>query len=128
MIKALFVFPLLFFVAVACLVGGVFLLPLLAVLPIVLAVGAGVFAIGLVAALIGLAVRIVAAVAVGIGGIAFGLIGLVLLVAGGGVVLAIGIAAVHLLLPLFVIAAIVWLIAHFARPQPPAAQIPHQTH
>lgn len=119
MLKVLFLFPLLICAAVFCLVGGVFLLPALALLPVIAAIGIGVFAITVVFSLFGLMLRLVAGLVIGVGGLVFGLMGFAVLALGGGAILALGFVAAHLLMPILLIAAIIWLIHHFAKPRAP---------
>lgn len=118
MLKLLFVFPLL-------LIGGTvafgLALPLLALLPALLAIGAVVFAFGLVFAIFGLLARLAFGLLIGAGALLFCGLGFGLLFAGGAVVVALAAAMVHLLLPLLVIVGIVWLIRRSARPAPPPA-------
>ena len=115
MLKLLILFPLL-------LAGGAIALgvvvPLFALLPLLLAVGAGVVAIGIVFAVFGLLLRVFLGLLVGAGALVAGVLGFGFLVAGGAAVLAIGVAMTHLLFPLLLIAGLIWLIRRHARPTP----------
>jgi hypothetical protein len=124
MLKVLFLFPLLICAAVFCLVGGLFLLPALVLLPVLAAIGIGVFAITIVFSLFGLALRLAAGLVMGVGGLLIAILGFVLFAVGGGAILALGFVAAHLLMPILLIAGIIWLIHHFARPRVPL-QIQH---
>lgn len=125
MIKALFLFPVMVFALVFCLIGGAFLLPALALLPVIAAIGIAGLAFTLVFGIFGVLLRVFAAITIGIGGLVFGAMGLILLLAGGVAILAVGALAIHLLLPILIIAGIVWLIHHFAKPAAPL-QIEHK--
>ena len=125
MIKALFLLPLLFFAGIACLIGGALLLPFVALLPLVLAIGAGVFALTLVFAVFGVIFRVIAALMIGVGGLVFGVFGLGMLAVGGVAVFAIGAVFLHLLLPVLLIAGVIWLIHHFSKAQQAPLQIQH---
>jgi hypothetical protein len=118
MFKLLFVLPVLLAGFVALCVGGLVLLPLLALLPVLLAVCAGVFAVVLV-------VRIMAAIIMGIGGVMVGVIGFAFMLAAGAVVLALGVALMHLLLPLLFVAGLIWLIRRSAKAAPAPLLIGH---
>ena len=95
-----------------CLFGAVLLLPLagigIGVLAIVFAVGVLVFVM-----------RVLVAVAVGLSGLLFGALLLGGVIAAGAVVLALGAALAHLLVPVLVVCGLVWLIRHLSRPLPP---------
>lgn len=113
MFKLLILFPLL-------LVGGVLALgltlPLLALLPVALAVGAGFFALFAVIGIFGLLVRLFAGLVIGIGGLLVAALGFGFLFAGGAIVLALGFAVAHLIVPLLVVALIIWLVRRASRP------------
>ena len=94
------------------------MLPLLALLPVLLAVGAGVVAVGLVFAVLGLCLRLVAGLAIGAGMLFAGAMGFGFLLAGGAAVLAVGFALTHLLVPLLLIAGLIWLIRRSYRTAP----------
>lgn len=122
MLKLLVLFPLL-------LVGGVVALgaalPLLALLPLALAAGAAVLAFTIVFSIFGLLLRVVAGVLIGASVLFAGALGFGLLFAGGAVVLALGAAMMHLLVPVLLIVGLVWLIRRASRtpaalPAPPA--------
>jgi len=115
MLKLLILFPLL--LAGGALALGL-VLPLFALLPLVLAIGAGVVAIGLIFAVFGLVLRVFLAVVVGAGALFAGALGFGFLLAGGAAVLAIGFALAHLLLPLLLIAGLIWLIRRHSHPVP----------
>ncbi len=122
MLKLLVLFPLL-------LVGGMFALgaalPLLALLPLALAAGAAVLAFVVVFSIFGLLLRVVAGLLIGAGLLVAGGLGFGLLFAGAAVVFALGAAAMHLLVPLLLIAGLIWLVRRASRtpaalPAPPA--------
>ena len=93
-------------------IGGALLLPLLGL-------GIGVFAIACSIAVVALVVRLLAAVAIGVSGLLFGALLFGGAIAGIGVVLALGAALAHLLVPVLVICALVWLIRRLSRPLRP---------
>lgn len=105
MFKFLILLP---FVLCAGVAGFALLLPLLAVVPLLLA-------IGLAVALPLLILRVLFAVFCGLGHLFVGLIGFAVMFAALAVMFVIGF---HLLLPLLFIAGIVWLIRRAARPAP----------
>jgi len=113
MLKLLILFPLL-------LAGGAvafgLMLPLFALLPVLLAIGVGVVAIGLVFSVFGLILRVVLGLLFGAGVLFAGALGFGFLLAGGAAVVAVGFALAHLLLPLLLIAGLIWLIRHHSRP------------
>lgn len=118
MFKLLFVFPLMLVAGVLLLAG----LPLLfALLPVLLAVGAGIFAIVVVFAVIGLLFRVFAGLLVGVGGLLVIGLGLGFTVASGIALLALGFAVAHLLLPVLLIVGLVWLIKRASHPAAPPA-------
>ena len=119
MLKLLLVLQMLLIGAAVLGVGALAFLPMLALLPVLFAVFAFVFVFGMLA----FVVRLVFALFVGVGAIAIGGIGLAAMLAGGAVLLAFGVLFAHLLLPLLVIAGIVWLIHRASRPpvHPPIA-------
>jgi hypothetical protein len=119
MLKLLIVLPMVFVGMMLLGAGALVFVPLLALLPVLLAVGAIVFVFGLFAFLL----RLVFALFVGVGAIAIGGIGLAVALAGGAVMLVFGVLFAHLLIPLLVIAGIVWLIHRAGRPpaHPPIA-------
>ena len=107
MLKFLILFPL---AVVGCAVGAAFLLPLLALAPLLL--------IALAIALPLLILRVLLGLVLGIGGLIVGALGIGLAIAGAMLVLALGVVTAHLLLPLLVILGLVWLIRRAARPAP----------
>jgi hypothetical protein len=119
MLKLLILFPLL-------MVGAVFAmglaLPLLAIFPLLLAV---VLPVILALSIVGLLLRLFAGLIVGIGALLFCAVGFGLFFAGGAVALALGLAISHLLLPLLLIAGLVWLIHRASRPAAPVLPAPH---
>ena len=118
MFKLLFVFPLMLVAGVLVLAG----VPvLLALLPIMLAVGAGVFGIVLVFAVFGLVFRLFAGLLIGVGGLLVAGLGLGLAVASGVAFLALGFAIAHLLLPVLFIVGLIWLIKRASQPAAPRA-------
>jgi len=124
MLKLLILFPLL--LAGAALAFGL-VLPLFALLPLLFAIGIGVVAIGLVFSVFGLILRLAVGLVIGAGVLFAGALGFGFLLAGGAAVVAVGFAMAHLLLPLLLIAGLVWLIRHHSRPvatlpAPPAAR------
>ncbi len=118
MFKLLLVFPLML-VAGTMVLAGVPLL--LAFLPVMLAAGAGVFAILLVFAVLGLFFRLFAGLLIGVGGLLVVGLGLGFAVAGGLALFALGFAVLHLLLPVLLIVGLIWLIKRASHPAPPAA-------
>jgi hypothetical protein len=126
MLKLLFVFPALIFGSILLGVGALVFLPMLALLPIVLAVGACVLALSLTAGILVFVMRLIGALMIGIGGLMIAGVGAVALFAGGFVALLLGVAAFHLLLPILFIAGLVWLIHRASHPKvPQLAQLPH---
>lgn len=113
MLKILFIFPLLF---VAGAVVFASLIPLLALLPVVLAVGAGLFAIVLTFAVLGLVLRLAAALVIGAGGLLFVALGFGVLFAGGAAFVAMAAALSHLIVPILLIVGLVWLIRRASQP------------
>jgi hypothetical protein len=115
-LKLLILFPLM-------LVGGALglavLLPVLAILPLMLAAGAGILAFVLVFAVLGLCLRLVFGLLIGAGALFIGALGFGALFAGGAVLLALGFALAHVLLPVLLIVGLIWLIRRGSRP--PAA-------
>ena len=126
MLKLLLIVPALIFGSILFGVGALVFLPMLALLPIVLAVGACVLALSLTAGILMFVVRLFGALMVGIGGLMIAGLGAAALFAGGLVTLVVGVAVFHLLLPILFIVGLVWLIHHASRPKP--AQMPHLTH
>ncbi len=116
MLKLLIVLPMVL-VGMALLgAGALAFLPLLAIVPMVLAAGAVLFALGVVVGLFAFILRLVCALFIGVGAIAIGGIGLFAMFAVGAVVLVFGVLFAHLLMPLLVVAGIVWLIHRAGRP------------
>lgn len=112
MLKLLIVLPLM-------LVGGALALavaaPVLALLPLLFAIAAGVFVITLVFGILGVLLRVFTGLLFGAGGLLIGALGFGLLFAGAAFVLVVGFALAHLLVPLLVIALVIWLIRRSAR-------------
>lgn len=108
MFKLLILFPIMFVVGA---VGLALLVPLLAVAPLLLV-------IGLAIALPVLILRILLAVFCGLGHLFAGLIGAAAILVGMSLFLVVGIIGAHLLLPLLLLAGLVWLIRRAARPAP----------
>lgn len=121
MLKLLLVMPMLLVGVVLLAAGSLAFLPLLALLPVVLAAGVAVFAFVFALGLLGFLVRLVCALFVGLGALALGGIGLFAMLAGGAVLLAFGVLLTHLLLPILLIAGIVWLVHRAGRGAPPRA-------
>ena len=92
--------------------GGALLLPLLGL-------GIGVFAIALAIGILVLVLRLLAAIAIGVSGLLFGALLFGGAIAAIAVVFALGAALAHLLVPVLVICALVWLIRRLSRPLPP---------
>lgn len=113
MLKPLLLLPLVMLLPLACVIGGVVIVPLLGV---GIALAACVFAFALLAFI----VRLTAALAFGIGGLVAGVLGFVLIVICACVALALLGAVAHLLVPLLVIFGVVWLIRLTSRPAPRA--------
>lgn len=118
MFKLLFVFPLMLVAGVLVLAGVPLLL---ALLPVLLAVGAGVVAIVVVLAVLGLFFRLFAGLLIGVGGLLVVGLGLGFAVAGGLALLALGFAIAHLLLPVLLIVGLIWLIKRASHPAAPPA-------
>jgi hypothetical protein len=123
MLKLLLVFPALIFGSILLGVGALVFLPMLALLPIILAVGACVLALSLTVGILTFVVRLFGVLLVGIGGLMVAGVGAVALFAGGFVALLVGVAVFHLLLPILFIVGLVWLIHRASRPKP--AQLVH---
>jgi len=87
-----------------------------ALLPALLVIGAVVLVFSLVAGVIGLVFRL-------IGGLILVLLAVPLVLAAGGLALAVSIAMLHAALPLLLVVGIIWLIAHHRRAAPPT--LPH---
>lgn len=119
MFKLLLLFPLMLVAGTLALAGVPLLL---ALLPVLLGVGAGVFAIVLVFAVLGLFLRLFAGLLIGVGGlVVLGLgLGLGFAVFGGLALFAMG-AVLHLLLPLLLIVGLIWLVKRASHPAPPPA-------
>ena len=115
MLKLLILFPLM-------LIGGMFalgaVLPLLALLPLALAVGAVVLAFVIVFSIFGLVLRLFAGLLIGASVLFTGALGFGLLFAGGAIFLAVGAALAHLLVPVLLIVGLIWLIRRASRPTP----------
>jgi len=118
MLKALFVLPMLVFGSMLLGFGALLLLPLLAFLPVLLAIGAVVFAVGLTVGIFSLVLRLCAAIFVGVGGLLLFGLGFGALFFGGVVALALGVALVHLLLPVLLVVGLIWLIRRSTHPAP----------
>jgi len=116
--KLLLVFPLMLVAGTLALAGVPLLL---ALLPIALAVGAGIFAIVLVVAMLGLFFRLFAGLLIGVGGLLVVGAGLGFVAFGGVALFALGFAVAHLLLPILLIVGLVWLIKRASQPAPPRA-------
>lgn len=125
MFKLLFVLPMLLIGSIVLGLGGFLLLPLLVIVPGLIAVGAGVFAVVLTVGVLVLILRLLGAIVIGVGGLMVGAVGFALLFAGGAVVLALGVALAHLLLPLLLVCGMIWLIRRNSRRTPPPLQISH---
>lgn len=109
MFKLFFFLPL---TVLACVLGGIFVLPLIGI-------GATFFALALAVAIVVGVFRLLAAVMIGVSGVLFGALGLFCLAMCAAAVLAVGAAVLHLALPLLVIFGIVWVVRRLARPLPP---------
>ena len=121
MLKLLILLPMLLFGSILLGIGALLLLPLLALLPGLIAVGAGVFAVVLTFAVLWLVLRLIGAIL--IGAILIGVVGVVgfaMLLAGGAIMLALGAVLAHLLLPLLFVFGLIWLIRRGAKPAPSA--------
>ncbi len=108
MFKFLILFP---FALCAGVFGFALMLPLLAILPLLLA-------IGLAVALPLLILRVLLAVFCGLGHLFIGLISVAAVFAGFALLVVVGVVGFHLLLPLLLLAGLVWLIRRAARPAP----------
>jgi hypothetical protein len=124
MLKLLIVLPMLLLGMALLGAGALVFLPLIAVFPIVLAMGAVMFAFVFAMGIVAFVFRLIGALIVGAGALAVGGIGLAFVLAGGAAVLGITLVFAHLLLPLLVIAGIVWLIQRAEKP-PSAPPIAH---
>lgn len=114
MLKLFVGLPILVGAFMACAFGG------LLVVPAAVGFGAAIFSIALAIAILAVIVRLAAALVVGIGGLILGAIGFACIMACGAFVLVFGIALSHLLVPLLLICALVWLIRRASRPAPAA--------
>jgi hypothetical protein len=123
MLKLLILFPLLMLGAMMAMGMA---LPLLALFPFVLAAGAVLLPFVLLFSIFWLCVRLFAGLIVGISAVLLGALGFGLFFAGGAVMLALGLAVSHLLLPLLLLLGLVWLIRRASRPVPvlPAPHAP----
>lgn len=123
MLKLLILMPLMLLPLM--LVGGALALgvalPLLALLPVLFAVGAGVLALVITFSILGLVLRVFAGLLLGAGGLVVVALGFGAFLAGGAVFLALGFALAHLLLPVLVVLACIWIIRRSARPAAPLA-------
>jgi len=101
---------------VVTVIGALLLAGGAALLPAMFAIAVAVGAIWLVCAMFGLVFRLIGFAVAGAIGIFFGVIGLTIAaVAGAGVVVAFGFALLPLVLPLLLIAAIVWALTRTQR-------------
>jgi hypothetical protein len=115
MLKLLIVLPMVLVGMMLLGAGALIFVPLLAMLPVLLAAGAAIFALVFVIGLLAFLLRLICALFIGVGAIAIGGIGLFAMLAGGAVMLVFGVLFAHLLIPLLVIAGIVWLIHRAGR-------------
>jgi len=120
MLKLLIILSLLMFAPIMVGFAGLLLLPLLGLLPLMIAVGAVVFALSLTFGVLMLVLRLFGAIVIGFGGLLVGTIGLLCLFAGGAVLVALGLTLAHLLMPLLILGAIIWLIHRASKPTVPA--------
>lgn len=116
MLKLLILLPMLLFGSILLGIGALLLLPLLALLPGLIAVGAGVFAVVLTFAVLWLVLRLIGAILIGV----VGVVGFAMLLAAGAIMLALGAVLAHLLLPLLFVFGLIWLIRRGAKPAPSA--------
>ncbi len=113
MLKSLIVLPMLLIGLLTLCVGGGLVLPLLALVP-------ALFVVVVSLAVVALIVRVLAAVLIGVGGLMVGVFGFAfLIIVGGALLLALGAALAHLLLPLLLIFGLVWLIRRSTKPAVP---------
>lgn len=127
MFKLLLVFPALIFGSILLGVGALVFLPMLALLPLILTVGACVLAFSLTAGIFLFVFRLFGALLIGIGGLMIAGVGAITLFAGGFAALLVGVAVFHLFLPILFIVGLVWLIHRASHPKPPQlAQLTHQ--
>lgn len=117
MLKLLIVLPMVLVGMMLLGVGALVFVPLLAVLPVILAVGAVMFAFMFAMGIFAFVLRLVCALFVGVGALAIGGIGLGLFLASGAIFVGVSLLFAHLLLPILVIAGIVWLIHRAGKPQ-----------
>lgn len=113
MFKLFFFLPLAAASAFALVLGSALLLPLLGF-------GIALAAVGIAVGVLVLVFRVLAALLVGVGSLLFGAVLIGGLVACAAVVLALGAALAHLIVPLLAIFAVVWFAKAMARPAPPA--------
>jgi hypothetical protein len=123
MFKLLLIFPALIVGSILFGVGAIALVPLLALLPLILAIGACVLAFSLAAGILMMFARIFGALIIGVGGLMLAGLGAVALFAGGFVALLLGVALFHLALPILFVVGLIWLIHRASRPKP--AQLAH---
>ena len=123
MFKLLLIFPALIVGSVLLGVGAIAIVPIVALLPFILAIGASFLAFSLAASVLVLFARIVGALIIGVGGLMVAGVGTVALFAGGFVALLLGFALFHLALPVLFVVALVWLIHRASRPK--SAQLVH---
>jgi hypothetical protein len=83
-----------------------------------------VFALVIVVSVFGFLLRLMGALIIGVGAVAVGGAGLFVALAGGAVVIGFALILAHVLLPILVIAGIVWLIHRSGKP-PAAPPIAH---
>lgn len=115
MLKLLILLP---FAVCAGALAFALLVPLLAVVPVLLMVGIAI-------ALPLLLLRVLLAVFCGLGHVFFGLMGVVAMLIGVGLLLVVGILGAHLLLPLLLLAGVIWFARRAARPATPL-QLEHR--
>ena len=123
MLKLLIVLPMML-VGMALLgAGALMFLPLLAMLPVVLAIGMAMFAFVFAIGIVGFLFRVVCALLLGAGALAIGGLGLIFVLAGGAAVVGVSLVFAHLLLPILIIAGVVWLLHRASKPSagPPIA-------
>jgi len=119
-LKLFFVLSLLMFAPLLVGFAGLVLVPFLALMPLLFAVGVVIFAMTLTFGVLMLVLRLLGAIVIGFGGLLIGALALMCLFAGGAVLFALGMALTHLLVPLLLLAGLIWLVRRAAKPTAPA--------
>jgi hypothetical protein len=112
MLKLLILLP------VLCVAASLGLAVAASVVPLLFGLGVALCAVALAVAVFVLVIRIVAALVVGAGGLLCGVLGFMFFAVGCALLIGLFAALAHLLVPLLIIAAVVWFARHHARPVP----------